>query len=62
VLLTIVSYQEPTLCDDTVKSYSGYLDIDDETHLFFWFFESRKNPSKDPLVMWLNGVRLSFPS
>ncbi|KAH8983045.1 Alpha/Beta hydrolase protein [Lactarius hatsudake] len=24
-------------------------------HLFFWFFESRSNPSKDPLVLWLNG-------
>ncbi|KAI5475030.1 threonyl-trna synthetase [Pseudohyphozyma bogoriensis] len=50
-----IRMKEPSLCDSSVKSYSGYLDIDEETHLFFWFFESRKNPAKDPVVMWLNG-------
>ncbi|KAK2596159.1 carboxypeptidase C [Conoideocrella luteorostrata] len=41
---------------DTVKQYSGYLDDDDtDKHLFYWFFESRSNPSKDPVVLWLNG-------
>ncbi|KAJ7145287.1 serine carboxypeptidase [Mycena filopes] len=47
--------QKPTLCDDSVKQYSGYLDIAEDKHLFFWFFESRGSPSEDPLVMWLNG-------
>ncbi|KAJ7608663.1 carboxypeptidase C [Roridomyces roridus] len=47
---------EPTaLCDPSVKQYSGYLDIADDKHLFFWFFESRSSPSTDPLVLWLNG-------
>ncbi|KAI0275295.1 Alpha/Beta hydrolase protein [Gloeopeniophorella convolvens] len=46
---------EPNLCDASVKQHSGYLDITDGKHLFFWFFESRSNPSKDPLVLWLNG-------
>ncbi|EJU02625.1 carboxypeptidase C [Dacryopinax primogenitus] len=46
---------EPTLCDSTVQQYSGYLDISDGKHLFFWFFESRSKPSEDPLVLWLNG-------
>ncbi|KAJ7072804.1 carboxypeptidase C [Mycena amicta] len=47
---------EPTtLCDPTVKQYSGYLDIAEDKHLFFWFFESRSSPSEDPLVLWLNG-------
>ncbi|KAI9507817.1 Alpha/Beta hydrolase protein [Russula earlei] len=45
----------PHLCDPSVKQYSGYLDITNGKHLFFWFFESRSNPSKDPLVLWLNG-------
>ena len=27
---------EPKLCDPDVKQYSGYLDISDEKHLFFW--------------------------
>ncbi|KAF8602051.1 carboxypeptidase C [Ceratobasidium sp. AG-I] len=50
-----IRVKEPKLCDPTVKQYSGYLDIDDDKHLFFWFFESRSNPSKAPLVLWLNG-------
>ena len=24
-------------------------------NLFYWFFESRNNPSSDPLVVWLTG-------
>jgi hypothetical protein len=27
---------EPKLCDPSVKQYSGYLDITDDKHLFFW--------------------------
>ncbi|KAJ7819506.1 carboxypeptidase C [Mycena leptocephala] len=46
---------EPDLCDTSVKQYSGYLDIAEDKHLFFWFFESRNSPSTDPLVLWLNG-------
>ena len=42
------------LCDTSVKQYVGYLDVDDD-HYFFWFFESRANPSTDPVVLWLNG-------
>lgn len=26
----------PKLCDPSVKQYSGYLDITDDKHLFFW--------------------------
>ncbi|OAX40538.1 hypothetical protein K503DRAFT_601654 [Rhizopogon vinicolor AM-OR11-026] len=46
---------EPKLCDPSVKQYSGYLDISDDKHLFFWFFESRSSPEDAPLLMWLNG-------
>lgn len=27
---------QPDLCDPHVQQYSGYLDISDEKHLFFW--------------------------
>ncbi|EFY91080.1 carboxypeptidase Y precursor [Metarhizium acridum CQMa 102] len=41
---------------DKVKQLSGYLDDDQQDkHLFYWFFESRNDPAKDPVVLWLNG-------
>ncbi|KAG8793931.1 hypothetical protein FRC12_001155 [Ceratobasidium sp. 428] len=43
------------LCDPSVKQYSGYLDVSKHKHLFFWFFESRKDPHKAPLAAWMNG-------
>ncbi|KAG5639177.1 hypothetical protein H0H81_006081 [Sphagnurus paluster] len=46
---------EPQLCDSSVKQYSGYFDVAEDKHLFFWFFESRSSPKDDPLVLWLNG-------
>ncbi|KDR81948.1 hypothetical protein GALMADRAFT_58763 [Galerina marginata CBS 339.88] len=46
---------EPKLCDSSVKQYSGYLDVAEDKHLFFWFFESRTAPADAPLILWLNG-------
>ncbi|KAG6329897.1 hypothetical protein ID866_9191 [Astraeus odoratus] len=46
---------ESSLCDSSVKQYSGYLDVADGKHLFFWFFESRNSPQDAPLLLWLNG-------
>ncbi|OAQ97755.1 hypothetical protein LLEC1_00419 [Akanthomyces lecanii] len=41
---------------DTVKQYTGYLDDNEKNkHLFYWFFESRDDPSNDPLILWLQG-------
>lgn len=45
----------PTACDATVKQHSGYLKVSDDSNYFFWMFESRSEPSKDPLVLWLTG-------
>jgi cathepsin A (carboxypeptidase C) len=47
--------QSPSLCDPSVKQHSGYLDADGGAKYFFWLFESKGDPAKDPLVMWLNG-------
>lgn len=55
-----IRYKEPGkhgVCETTpgVNSYSGYVDLDANTHMFFWFFESRKNPNESPITLWLNG-------
>lgn len=42
-------------CDGAdTKSWSGYLDFED-SHLFFYYFESRSKPAEDPVVLWING-------
>ncbi|KAI9204358.1 Alpha/Beta hydrolase protein [Polychytrium aggregatum] len=47
---------DSALCDTSVRQLTGYLDVLDEgKHFYFWFFESRSNPSEDPLALWLNG-------
>ncbi|PYH35393.1 S10 family peptidase [Aspergillus neoniger CBS 115656] len=55
-----IRYKEPGtegVCETTpgVKSYSGYVDLSPESHTFFWFFESRRDPENDPATLWLNG-------
>ncbi|CAI6331652.1 unnamed protein product [Periconia digitata] len=45
------------ICETTegVDDYSGYISLDNNTNMFFWFFEARENPSEKPLTLWLNG-------
>jgi cathepsin A (carboxypeptidase C) len=31
------------------------LDTQKDSHYFFWFFESRSQPSTDPLILWISG-------
>jgi hypothetical protein len=52
-----IRYKEPGICETTpgVHSYSGYVDLDDNTHIFFWFFEARHNASSAPTTLWLTG-------
>ncbi|THH27237.1 hypothetical protein EUX98_g6950 [Antrodiella citrinella] len=46
---------DPNICDPNVKQHSGYLDISDGKHLYFWFFEARNAPQTAPVTLWLNG-------
>lgn len=38
-------YKEPGLCEriEGANSYSGLIDVSEDKHLFFWFFESGNN-------------------
>jgi len=39
-------------------SYAGFIQVDPDTadaELFYWHFESRNDPSKDPVVLWMTG-------
>ena len=48
---------ESSLCDPSVKSESGYFNVQGgkDKNYFYWYFESRSNPSEDPLIIWLTG-------
>ncbi|KAL1732956.1 Alpha/Beta hydrolase protein [Schizophyllum commune] len=50
-----VRVKKTKFCDGTVNSYTGYLDISETRHLFFYFFESRNDPAKDDVIFWTNG-------
>eukprot|EP00316_Scyphosphaera_apsteinii_P004530 CAMPEP_0119320092 /NCGR_PEP_ID=MMETSP1333-20130426/51385_1 /TAXON_ID=418940 /ORGANISM="Scyphosphaera apsteinii, Strain RCC1455" /LENGTH=480 /DNA_ID=CAMNT_0007326703 /DNA_START=63 /DNA_END=1505 /DNA_ORIENTATION=+ len=40
---------------EKVINFSGYETVSKSHHLFFWFFESRSDPGKDPFILWLTG-------
>ena len=53
---TKLTLNQPTLCDPNVQQYSGYMSAGGtDNEYFFWLFESRNDPSTDPLVLWLTG-------
>lgn len=50
-------YKEPGkegICETTpgVNSYSGYIDLAEDLHTFFWFFEARTNAETAPITLW----------
>ncbi|EXJ90300.1 carboxypeptidase D [Capronia coronata CBS 617.96] len=55
-----ITYKEPGkegVCETTpgVNSYAGFVNLAEDVHSFFWFFESRNDPANDPITLWLNG-------
>src|SRR5271169_4495027 len=60
-----VRYKEvPTgICEQNpnIKSFSGYVDIAPNQHIFFWFFEARNvDPTTAPLTIWVGDVLASM--
>ncbi|KAK9777183.1 putative Alpha/Beta hydrolase protein [Seiridium cardinale] len=42
--------------DPNVKSFSGYADVAEGQHIFWWFFEARNGEPKElPVTVWING-------
>lgn len=39
------------------RAYTGYIDIE-ARHLFFSFFESRSEPHKDDVILWIHGGKI----
>jgi len=37
------------------RHFSGYLNASDTKHIHYYFVESEGDPSKDPVILWLNG-------
>jgi hypothetical protein len=37
------------------NQFSGYLDIGSGKQMHYWFVESMKDPTNDPLNFWTNG-------
>ncbi|KAF1329201.1 Serine protease family s10, partial [Globisporangium splendens] len=56
VIPPVVVADKITICNDT-KNDAGYVELPNkkDDHYFYWFFESRSDPSTDPLVLWLTG-------
>ncbi|GME42505.1 Carboxypeptidase S1-like protein A [Neofusicoccum parvum] len=52
-----IRYKEPGICETTpgVKSYSGYVSLNETTNMFFYFFPRRQDPHDAPFTLWLNG-------
>ncbi|KAJ7955274.1 Carboxypeptidase [Quillaja saponaria] len=41
----------------SISQFSGYITVNEDhgRALFYWFFEAQSQPSKKPLLLWLNG-------
>lgn len=58
----LASVLQPDLLRKGIKSYSGYLTVDKayDSNLFFWYFPAKKNQEKAPVLLWLQGGKISL--
>jgi hypothetical protein len=50
-------HENNSICETTpgVRSFAGFIDLAEDSHTWFWFFESRNDPVNDPITFWTNG-------
>jgi hypothetical protein len=41
--------------DFNFRQFSGYLKVSDTKNMHYWFVESSRSPSTDPVAFWTNG-------
>ncbi|WOL17408.1 hypothetical protein Cni_G26200 [Canna indica] len=42
------------------RHYVGYVRINDNKSMFYWFYKAMEAPMEKPLLLWLNGANLLF--
>ncbi|GMI25104.1 hypothetical protein TrRE_jg3542, partial [Triparma retinervis] len=40
---------------ESVYNDAGYISVGSSKNLFYWMFESRNDPSTDPVILWMSG-------
>ncbi|TFY75360.1 hypothetical protein EWM64_g8652, partial [Hericium alpestre] len=45
--------KKTNFCNLSASAYTDYIDVSAK-HLFFYFFESRRDPAKDDIIIWTN--------
>lgn len=52
----LVPQNDNTTCATYGESqWTGTIDVSENSRLFFWFFNSRNDPGKDPILLFMNG-------
>lgn len=44
------------VCNSSTPGVSGFIDTsEDDSHVFFWLFESKNDFSQDPIILFMSG-------
>ncbi|KAH8893116.1 alpha/beta-hydrolase [Thozetella sp. PMI_491] len=47
--------QSAAICDAGSRSWAGTVAVGEGKSAFFWYFESRRAPETDPVILWMSG-------
>ncbi|KAH0492926.1 hypothetical protein TgHK011_007852 [Trichoderma gracile] len=52
---TLTPQNDSTCATYGESQWTGTVDVTPSHRLFFWFFNSRNDPVRDPIIVWMNG-------